>query len=120
MKLEHVAINVAEPAKLAAWLIKNCGMRLVLEVKEPPFMHFVADDAGSMIELYCNTTVPLPDYSKIDPFNLHFAFTTIAAIGMFNCRGNRKEVDYENNPTLDHCGYGSIHGFSTQFICCAV
>lgn len=76
MNLEHVAINVNEPAKLAQWLVDNLGMRIVLHSDEPPYMNFVADDAGSMIELYHNDTVALPDYSEVEPANLHFAFAT--------------------------------------------
>ena len=76
MKLEHVAINVKEPAQLAAWLVENLGMRIVIASAAAPYMHFVADESGSMIELYNNPAAPLPDYSKIDPFNLHFAFAS--------------------------------------------
>lgn len=76
MKLEHVAINVTEPAQLAQWLVDNLGMRIVVASKESPYMHFVADEAGSMIELYNNPAAPVPDYSEINPFNLHFAYAS--------------------------------------------
>lgn len=76
MKLEHVAINVDEPALLAQWLVDHLNMRVVFAVNESPFAHFVADETGSMIELYNNPAAPVPDYSQIDPFNLHFAFAT--------------------------------------------
>lgn len=76
MKLEHVAINVKEPALLAQWLVDNLGMRIVLSSSESPYIHFVADEAGSMIELYSNPVAPLPDYTQINPFNLHFAFAS--------------------------------------------
>ena len=76
MRLEHVAINIKEPALLAGWLVENLGMRIVVSSSQAPYMHFVADESGSMIELYSNPVAPLPDYSKIDPFNLHFAFAS--------------------------------------------
>ncbi len=76
MKLEHVAINVSEPAQLAQWLVDNLGMRIVMAATASPYMHFVADEAGSMIELYNNPAAPLPDYSEMNPFNLHFAFAS--------------------------------------------
>ena len=76
MKLEHVAINVPEPAAMAQWLVDNLGMRMVLATDESPYMHFVADDAGSMFELYNNPTAPLLDYASMSPFNLHFAFAS--------------------------------------------
>lgn len=76
MKLEHVAINVSEPAKLAQWLIENLGLRSVMSLQEPPYTNFLADETGSMIELYHNTTASIPDYASISPFTLHFAFAT--------------------------------------------
>jgi glyoxylase I family protein len=81
MKLEHVAINVPDPKGQAEWFVQHLGMRMVVANAEPPYMHFVADDAGTMIELYANTNAPMPDYANINPFNLHFAFlsTTIEA-----------------------------------------
>ena len=39
-------------------------------------MHFVTDDMGSMIELYNNPIAPMPNYEEINPFNLHFAFSS--------------------------------------------
>ena len=76
MKLEHIAINVPEPAAMAQWLVDNLGMRIVLATDESPYMHFVADEAGTMFELYNNPTAPMPDYANMNPFNLHFAFSS--------------------------------------------
>lgn len=75
MKLEHVAINVPDPAGFAQWLVANLGMRIVVSSSSAPYMHFVADEAGSMLELYHNTSAPVPNYEEMDPFNLHFAFS---------------------------------------------
>jgi glyoxylase I family protein len=76
MKLEHVAINVSDPKALAAWFADNFGMRIVMAQDEAPFMHFVTDDSGSMLEFYHNPAAPLPDYANIDPVNLHIAFAS--------------------------------------------
>lgn len=76
MTLEHVAINVQAPAQMAEWFVKHLGMRIVLASNVAPYMHFLADDKGSMIEIYNNTTVPLPDYANMSPFNLHLAFSS--------------------------------------------
>lgn len=76
MKLEHIAINVPNPAEFAQWLVANLGMRIVVASASAPFMHFVADDSGSMIEIYNNTAAPVPNYKEIDPFNLHLAFAS--------------------------------------------
>jgi catechol 2,3-dioxygenase-like lactoylglutathione lyase family enzyme len=76
MKLEHVAINVPDPAGQAQWFVDHLGMRIVVAGTTPPYMHFVADEAGAMLELYNNTTAPMPDYAQMNPFNLHFAFSS--------------------------------------------
>jgi glyoxylase I family protein len=76
MKLEHAAINVHDPIGLAHWLADNLGLRIVVANTTGTCTHFLADEAGSMIELYNNPIAPLPDYGAIDPYNLHFAFST--------------------------------------------
>ena len=76
MKLEHVAINVDAPKEMAAWWAEHMGLSVVLDLPDPPMMTFVSDGGGSMVELYNNTNAPIPDYNTIDPFTLHFAFTT--------------------------------------------
>lgn len=74
MKLEHVAINVPDAAKLAQWFVDTLGMRIVVASDVSPYMHFVADEAGSMLELYSNPDAPMPNYSDIHPLNLHLAY----------------------------------------------
>jgi catechol 2,3-dioxygenase-like lactoylglutathione lyase family enzyme len=76
MKLEHVAINVPNAQEFTKWFADNLGMRVVVSNNTHPFMHFVADEAGSMLEIYSNTTVPMPDYASMHPTNLHFAFSS--------------------------------------------
>lgn len=76
MKLEHVAINVPDPAAMAAWYVENLDLRLVLATDQAPFMHFLSDDAGSLIELYANPKGPVFDYADVNPYSLHFAFST--------------------------------------------
>lgn len=77
MKIEHFAINVAEPAKMAEWYVKHLGMHIVKSMKEAPFMHFLADKSGdTMIELYTNPPDQVPDYQNMDPLLLHLAFVT--------------------------------------------
>lgn len=76
MKLEHAAINIPDPAEFSQWLVANLGMRIVVANTTSPFAHFLVDDSDSMIELYNNPAAPMPDYNSIDPFNLHFAFSS--------------------------------------------
>ncbi len=75
MKLEHVALNVEDPVGMARWWVENLEMQIVRAVNEPPYFHFIADKPGqSMLELYHNTSVEVPDYAAIDPFVFHIAF----------------------------------------------
>lgn len=75
MKLEHVAFNVKAPQEMAAWYARNLEMKIVRADTTPPYVHFLADKAGqSMIELYSNAKVNIPDYGAIDPLVLHIAF----------------------------------------------
>ena len=74
MKLEHVAINVPDVQAFVKFFVDNLGMRVVLSNPAPPYMNFIADAEGSMLEVYSNTTVPMPDYPNVHPTNLHLAF----------------------------------------------
>lgn len=76
MKLEHFAINVPDAKALVNFFVTHLGMRIVMENDTPPLMHFIADEAGSMLEIYSNTAAPMPDYSAIHPLNLHIAFSS--------------------------------------------
>ena len=75
MKLEHSAINVPDVRAAAQWYVENLGMRIVIASQTAPYMTFIADSAGSMMELYTRTDIAPPDYSQINAFNLHFAFS---------------------------------------------
>ena len=77
LNLEHIALNVADAAAMAAWYVKNLGMRIVKESSVAPYIHFVADAAGrSVIEMYSNDADPFPDYASMHPLRLHVAFAT--------------------------------------------
>lgn len=75
MKIEHVAFNVPDAVKAAQWYVEHLGMRIVRSSNEPPYIHFIADDAGqTVLELYSNPIAPTPDYASMHPFSLHIAF----------------------------------------------
>jgi glyoxylase I family protein len=76
MKLEHVAINVQEPEAVAAWYQEHLGMKIVMAQTTDTRMHFIADEGGSMLELYNNPAGELSINGDIHPFSLHFAFST--------------------------------------------
>jgi glyoxylase I family protein len=76
MKLEHVALQVADPVAMARWYGEHLGMRVVREGEAPGHARFLADDAGlSVLETYADAR-PLPDYAGMDPGLLHVAFAS--------------------------------------------
>jgi len=76
MKIEHLAFNVKDPAAVAAWYGKNLGFRVVKSLAEPPFTHFIADDAGVMVELYANAAARVLDFPQLHPLELHLAMSS--------------------------------------------
>ena len=76
MKIEHFAINVADPEEFASWYVRNMGLRIVRHIPQPVQMHFLADTASTVIEVYCNPADQVPDYASMDPLLLHLAFTS--------------------------------------------
>jgi glyoxylase I family protein len=75
MNLEHIAINVPNVLEQVQWWREHLGLRIVAAGDVAPYMNFVTDDNGSMVELYSQEDVAPLDYAGINPFNLHFAFS---------------------------------------------
>lgn len=78
MKLEHVALLVADPPAMARWYVEHLGMHVVRRSDEAPgFARFLADAAGeSVLETYASDVHPVPDYRGADPAVFHVAFST--------------------------------------------
>ncbi len=77
MQIEHLGIDVADPAAMAEWYVKHLGMRVVLAKDEPVPVRFLADSANHvMLELYNNPVVKPLDFPAIDPLMLHLAFAS--------------------------------------------
>jgi catechol 2,3-dioxygenase-like lactoylglutathione lyase family enzyme len=75
MKIEHVALQVSEPAAAAEWYVANLGFCVRRAVDQPVVARFLADSSGVvMLELYNNPRVPVPAYGSMDPLLLHVAF----------------------------------------------
>jgi len=75
MKIEHIALNVTDPVEVAKWYVENLGMRIVRSFDKPPYIHFIADEAGQgVIEIYHRQEAPVPDYAAMHPLVLHIAF----------------------------------------------
>lgn len=76
MRIEHLALNVAEPVEMAQWYVDHLGMTIVREGRPPVSVRFLADSGGNvMLEIYCNPPDVVPDYASMDPLLLHIAFT---------------------------------------------
>lgn len=77
MRLEHVALNVADPDAMAQWYVAHLGMQIVRHIPTPNAIYFLADSAQrSVIEIYRNPAAPVPDYASLSPLALHLAFIT--------------------------------------------
>ena len=78
MKLEHVALLVADPPAMARWYEEHLGMKVVKKSDEGPgFARFLADAGGeSILETYASDVHPVPEYRAMDPALLHVAFAT--------------------------------------------
>jgi glyoxylase I family protein len=74
--LEHIALNIPEPKAAASWYAKHLGLRMVRSIETAPFIHFLADDKGSLIEVYHNPLGKVPDYAQMSPYTLHLAFSS--------------------------------------------
>ncbi len=74
-RLEHLALNVKDPAGFAQWYCKHLGMNIVRKSPPPTNAHFLSDAGGNLLfELYSNTEVPFPDYASLSHLSLHLAF----------------------------------------------
>jgi catechol 2,3-dioxygenase-like lactoylglutathione lyase family enzyme len=77
MKIEHVALQVEDPGAMARWYVEHLGCTVARTGGPPGFAHFLRDDAGtSMLELYRNPGVNVPDYVSMDPMLMHVAFVS--------------------------------------------
>lgn len=76
MKIEHVAYNVADPVAVADWYCTHLGLQVVRHLPDPAQCHFLADEATTVLEIYCNPSDQVPDYANWDPLLLHLAFTS--------------------------------------------
>ena len=77
LNVEHIACNVSDPVKMAAWYVEHLGMKVIRSVATPPYIHFLADAAGrTVLEIYSNAADAIPDYAAMHPLRLHIAFKT--------------------------------------------
>jgi len=75
IRLEHVAINVEDPAAMANWYCENLDMKVIRKGEPPVNMRFISDAGRNMmLEIYHNPPDAVPDYRSMDPLSLHIAF----------------------------------------------
>lgn len=75
MKIEHFALNVADPVAMAEWYVANLGMTIARKLDGGPKTHFLADISGQvMIEIYNNPPDEVPPYAEMNPLLVHLAF----------------------------------------------
>jgi glyoxylase I family protein len=75
MKIEHVALQVADPVAMAEWYVANLGFTVKRAVESPFCARYLADGDGAvMLELYRNPQVLVPQYRTMDPAILHIAW----------------------------------------------
>jgi|SRR4029453_10680322 catechol 2,3-dioxygenase-like lactoylglutathione lyase family enzyme len=77
MNIEHVALQVPDPAAMADWYVNHLGCSIKRSTGEPSFIRFLMDGSGdAMMELYRNPRVAVPDYQSMDPMLVHIAFVS--------------------------------------------
>ena len=71
MRLEHIAVDVADPAAFKEWWVRHLGMRLSAASDS-----FITDDSGTFtLEVYRTGNTPsAPNYGALDPMTFHIAF----------------------------------------------
>jgi glyoxylase I family protein len=80
MKFEHFALNVPDARAMSRWYVENLGFKILRQREEPPYTHFLSDDADRVtVELYSNPAAPIMDFNATQPLTFHFAVYTTDA-----------------------------------------
>ena len=75
LRIEHIALDVPDPAAFAAWYVEHLGCAVVRAYPEAPHAHFLRlPGDGVMLEVYRPTSIPKTDYAGMNPLTLHLAF----------------------------------------------
>jgi len=71
MRIEHIAINVAEPEAMVKWYCENLNMKVR---RKSGSAYFTADESGNVIlEIYNSPSAPVPDYRSMNFLVFHIA-----------------------------------------------
>ncbi len=75
IRLEHIAINVEDPAAMAGWYSENLRMEIIRKGPPPINVRFICDEQENMmLELYTNPPDAVPDYRSMNPLVFHICF----------------------------------------------
>lgn len=75
MRIEHVGLQVPDPAAMGEWYVRHLGFVVKRSADAPVPVRFLADVTGRvMVEIYNNPIAPMPDYAAADPLVYHLAF----------------------------------------------
>ncbi len=71
MRIEHLAVNVNNPVKLAEWYVRHLGLRILRQAGSG---YFLGDDGGrTVLEVYHNPAAPVADFAAWPPPTFHIA-----------------------------------------------
>jgi len=105
VKIEHIALNVEDPAEVVQWYVEHLGMRIARKVDNAEQMHFIADSAGAgLIEFYYNQSKPVLDFRAIDAYSFHIALSSEdieADISRLVAVGASQDGEINNTPAGD-------------------
>ncbi|MBI5722431.1 MAG: VOC family protein [Planctomycetes bacterium] len=74
MRIEHLALNVADPAGMADWYCRNLGLKIARSGDGEIPVRFIRCDGGMMLEFYRNNQTEKFDLPAVAPAALHLAF----------------------------------------------
>ena len=115
MRLEHIAIDVADPAAFKEWWVRHLGMRPSAACDA-----FITDDSGTFtLEVYRTGNTPsAPDYRALDPMTFHIAFLSDdldADVARLEAAGAER-VEVVHKPGFDMAILRDPQGVAVQLI----
>ena len=115
MRLEHIAVDVADPAAFKEWWIRHLGMR-----SSAVGDAFLTDDSGTFtLEVYRTGNTPsAPDYRALDPMTFHIAFLSEdvdADVARLEAAGAER-VELVHKPGFDMAILRDPQGIAVQLV----
>ncbi len=100
MIIEHIAWQVEDPESFSQWYSENLGMKLIRRGDPEAQALFLGDSGGkTLIEVYRNKRLAVPDYPAMDSLQIHLAFA-VENIETEVSRLRSKGAGIESTPKL--------------------